>query len=106
MVTDGAFTDNGDVPQTAVHLSTPPMTGSLTHFQQEGMKPLTRLLLSLPSGVHFRRLGLILLSKEEISLTTALVVECSRTLESLYISHEFPGTSIQYCIHTNNLFLS
>jgi len=49
------------------------------------MKPLARFLLSLPGGVHFRRLGLTLVSKEDLPLATALVVECSRTLKCLYI---------------------
>ena len=108
MATDGAFTDNGSGPDelpTAAHPSTPPITGSFTPFQREGIEPLARLLLSLPGGVHFQRLGLTLLSKEsDISLATALVLECSRNLKNIFISYELPGTSTRHCVCTNVFF--
>jgi len=108
VVSDRAFTNNDDSPNglpTTIHPSTPPMTGSLVLFQQEGMKPLARFLLSLPGGVHFRRVGLTMVSKEDLPLATALVVECSRTLKCLYIRHELPGMSILHCVCTNDSIL-
>lgn len=101
MVTDRAFAGDDGLP-TTVHPSAPPMTGSLTLFQQEGVKPLARLLLSLPGGVRFQRLGLTLISEEDLSLTTALVVKCSQTLKSLWVSYQLPGTSIRHCVLAND----
>ena len=62
VITSEALADNTDGPDglpTAVYPSTSPMTGSLTLFQQRGMKPLAPWLLSLPGGIHFKKLTLV-----------------------------------------------
>ena len=81
--------DNGsDGLSTVVHPSSPPaFTGSFELLLGErGMKPFTHWLLSLPGGIHFRKLTLTWIHEEEISLVETLVEACSHTLESLDIS--------------------
>ena len=86
--------DFSDELPTVVPPSNPPIfTGSL-ELSRGGTKPIARRLLSLPSGIHFRRLGLMQFHEEDIPLTTKLVEECSHTLESLDITCSLYGTSI------------
>jgi hypothetical protein len=98
--------DNGDDPgedemPTAAQSPTPPtFTGSLELYLQGGMEPFTRRLLSIPGGIHFRKLTLTWFHGEDISLMMALVEECAHTLESLDITCNHFGTSIRYlCLH-------
>ena len=73
--------------QQAVASSTSPIfTGSLDLYLKEGMAPIIRWLLSLPGGIHFRKLTLTWVHEGDSSLTTALVERCSHTLESLDIT--------------------
>ena len=72
----------------------PTFTGSLCLFLTEGIKPVVHRLLTLQSGIHFRKLTLGWVCEEDISLTTALVENCSRTLEFLDVLYELRGTSI------------
>ena len=85
-----------DEPLTTALSSTPPMTGSLLVFQGTGIEPLARQLLSLPGGIHFRRLTLKSLREEDLSSATALVEGCSQNLEYLDISCEHLGMSIRH----------
>jgi hypothetical protein len=100
--------DNGDGSAedemlTAAQPSAPPrFTGSLELYLLGGMKPFTRRLLSLPSGVHFRKLTLTWNHDEDISTTMALVEGCSHTLESLDIKWNLGG-SIRNLVRTNDL---
>jgi hypothetical protein len=73
--------------------SSPMFTGSLEFRLKAGMQPMTRRLLSLPDGIHFRKLTSTLGSEEDLLLTTALMERCFRTLESLHVTSEFCGTS-------------
>ena len=66
------------------------------------MEPLTRRLLSLPGGVHFRKLTLTWLRKEDPLLATALVKRCSHTFESLVTSMVCP---FHTHLRPNNLIL-
>ena len=95
----GALDDNGgsfNGPLTAVQPPSPPMfTGSLELDMEEGMELIIRQLLSLPNGIHFRKLTLTWSYEEDHLTTTALVERCSHTLESLEIS-DFRSTSIQH----------
>jgi hypothetical protein len=95
----GALDDNGgsfNGPLTAVQPSSPPMfTGSLELDMEEGMELIIRHLLSLPNGIHFRKLTLTWSHEADPLTTTPLVERCSHTLESLEIS-DFISTSIQY----------
>ena len=87
--------DGSDEPSTPVQpSSSPAFTGSLELSLMGGMKPIACRLLSLPGGLHFRKLILDWRHKEDPSLTAALVEECSHTLESLDIAHLFYCTFI------------
>ena len=72
---------------TVIQPSNPPIfTGSLELHHGKWTKPFTRRLLSLPGGIHFRKLTLTYMREEDASLVMALVLECSHSLESLEIS--------------------
>ena len=76
-----------DETPTTNQLSSPPIfTGSLELHHGKWTKPFTRRLLSLPGGIHFRKLTLTYMREEDASLVMALVLECSHSLESLEIS--------------------
>jgi len=94
LVGDG---DSSDGPPTSVQPANPPMfTGSLGFFLEGGMKTIAGRLLSMPGGIHFRKFTLTWFYAEDLSSVTALVGECSHTLESLGITCAFDGASIQY----------
>ena len=71
----------------------PKLTGSLELLLKGGMEPIARQLLSLPSGIHFRKLVLGWYCERDISLTMVLMERCSRTIESLDIRYDLGGTS-------------
>jgi len=79
---------SGGLP-TAVQPPNPPtFTGSLDlslSGRKGGMGPVSSWLLSLPGGIHFRKLTLMWFRVSDGPPTTALVRECSDTLESLKI---------------------
>jgi hypothetical protein len=86
-------TELNELP-TTTHLSNlPPFTGSLKLLGR-GMKPIAHRLLSLPRGIHFRKLTLGWFDEEDLTLITRLVVECIDTLESLNIFYHIRGKSI------------
>jgi hypothetical protein len=90
---DGAYGFNE--PQTAAQPSNKPtFTGSLKLNLERGMEPFIRRLLSLPGGIHFRKLILTGVSGLDPSVIMELVEGCSHTVESLHIS-EFCGTFIR-----------
>jgi hypothetical protein len=96
-----------DETPTAAQLSSPPMfTGSLRLLLGRGTKQFVYRLLSLPGGIHFRKLTLTWLHEEGIPLVAGLVEECSRTLESLDITGTLLSTSFSFCVRTGNLLLS
>ena len=83
-----------DWPPAVAHPSSPPMlTGSLEIYPDGAMGAFVTLLLSLPGGIHFRKLTLTWLRMGDHSLTMALVGECSYTLESLDITCNILGQS-------------
>ena len=104
MLTNKTVIDDSHGPDglSTAHPSSPPMTGSLILFQQDGMMPIGRRLLSLPGGIHFQKLTLTLRCREDHSLAAALVAECFHTLEYLYISCDLLGTSVRYCVRTDD----
>ena len=87
--------DSDELPATAQPLSPPVFTGSLQVPLLGGMVPFTRRLLSLSSGIHFRKLTLTCFREQHLSSIVALVEGCSHNLESLDIS-DLRGTSIRY----------
>ena len=88
--------DGYDELSTAIHpLNTPTFTGSLdTLFINQGIKSMARRLLSLPGGIHFRKLTFTWFHEEDPSSTMALIDECSSTLESLSIGCGLDCTSV------------
>jgi len=74
--------------------SPPTFSGTLRLFLKVGMGTITRQLLSLPGGIHFRKLDLIWSHEEDPSSASALVGRCSRTLEYLNITCNTLGMPI------------
>jgi hypothetical protein len=108
----GESSDNGDDSEedempTATQPPSPPMfTGSLDLCLSEGMEPFfARRLLSLPGGIHFRKLTLTWLHEEDYLLTTALVEGCSHTLEFLEIDWNLVGTFTRHLRSTSITYL-
>ena len=73
--------------------STPVFTGSLELLPSSGMEHLTPRFLSLPGGLHFRRICFTLQGKADVLSMTALVEGCCSTLESLTVGNEGRGMS-------------
>ena len=88
--------DGSDDPLALQPSNAPVFTGSLELPLDEGMKPIASRLLSIPGGIHFRRLVLKWYCSEDLFLTMGLVEECSHTLESLDVARTFYGTSVRY----------
>ena len=87
--------DDLDGPRTVVRPSNPPTFAGSLELMMTGMKPIARPLLSIPSGIHFRKLTLTWFHKDDILLTSELAERCSHTLESLDITCSDPSrTSI------------
>ena len=82
-------------PSTVVQPSGQPMTGSLELSQWGGMGFITSRLLSLPGGIHFRKLVLTWSRGEDISSTMSLVEGCSHSVEYLEVACGPLGTSIR-----------
>jgi len=96
----GELTEDGDgscgLP-TAVQLpNSPTFTGSLFLSMSGGMGPVSSRLLSLPGGIHFRKLTLRWFHEADGPLIAALVRECSDALESLKIDLTTSCTSIPH----------
>jgi hypothetical protein len=101
-VHDEMLADDGDgsgwdhIP-TVAQSSTPLMfTGTLELCLRGGIKPITRRLLSLPGGIHFRKFACRWFHEEDLSVVMALVKRCYHTLESLDITYNLPGKFVQY----------
>ena len=90
--------DNFDVGLSFVVQATGPLrfTGSLGLLMKGGVHPVSRQLLSLPGGIHFRKLTLSWCHKKDPLSITALVERCSHTLESLEISRGLFCASIRH----------
>ena len=85
-----------DGTPTATQPSSPPVfTGSLELYLSRGMEPFTRQLVSLPGGIHFRKLIVTLVREGDLLTTMTLVRACARTLESLDIFKSY-CTSIHH----------
>ena len=88
---------NSDVPPTVLRPSTSPtFTGNLDLTVFKGMGPITRRLLGLPNGLHFRKLRLSWLYEEDLQWMIALVAKCSHTLESLNVAFYSRSTSVNF----------
>ena len=93
--TDDGGNSNGVL--TAVRPSSSPVfTGFLDLSLRGAMKPIVDRLLSLPGGIHFRKLTLKWFHETDPLSTMALVEGCSHTLESLHWSYHLFGTPSQH----------
>ena len=100
IVTARRVIENSDGLSAAIQPSNPPIfTGSLELFTKTGTELFARQLLSSPGGIHFRKLMLTWFCDGDLSLTMALMEECSSTLESLDI------VCYQNCTSTRHLRL-
>ena len=88
--------DGSNGPPVAAQPSNLPVFTGSFKLETKGLVPIARQLLSLPSGIHFRKLTLMWDRGEDISSIAALVEGCSHTLESLDIGCNPPGVSIQH----------
>jgi hypothetical protein len=93
-VNDGYRPEEDEVPIATQPLRPPMFTGSLELYLMHGMEHFTRRLLSLPGGIHFRKLIWTWLYEENLSLMKTLVEGCSHTLESLDIACDLRGMAI------------
>lgn len=62
-----------------------PFTGTLKFSMHSGTSTVATLLLSLPGGLHFRKLDLVGIYGDASPLATALVERCSHTLDTIVI---------------------
>jgi len=74
--------------------TSPVFTGTLKLFLTLGMEHITRRLLGLPNGLHFRKLVFTWHREEHVRWMTALVVGCSDTLECVDIGYSMTCTSL------------
>ena len=89
------FKGGSDGSPTVDRLPNPPkFTGSLELIVTR-MRPIVRQLLSLSSGIHFRKLVLGWTCDGDVLSTSALIERCSHTLESLDITCYAFGTPVQ-----------
>jgi hypothetical protein len=92
---DGDHNGSDWLPPAVRPSSIPMLTGSLELLLWGGMKHTIHWLLSLPGGIHFRKLIWRWSYEADLPLMMALVERCSHTLESLDISCR-PGKPIRY----------
>jgi len=83
----GVSINKGDGPARSPTIVQPPASPILTgSFPTPGAKSIIRRLLSLPGGVHFRKLSVTWTQEEDPPLTMRLVEGCAHTLEALAIT--------------------
>ena len=87
-------------PAVAIQPSNPfTFTGSLKLSLEMGMGTIASRLLSLPNGLHFRELRLTWHREEDVPFMAALVEKCSPTLETLKITSDLVGATVQRSTH-------
>ncbi|KAF9789268.1 hypothetical protein BJ322DRAFT_528919 [Thelephora terrestris] len=77
-----------DENPTSQPSNSPPLTGALRLSLTRGMKTITHRLLELPNRIRFRELECRRYIEEDLRCITALVEECSDTLERVDIRCE------------------
>ena len=82
-------------PSPVINTSTSPaLTGTLDLDLLKGTESVTRRLLGLPNGLHFRRLIFSHRCKNDSLWMEELVAACSDTLECLDVAYRFSGRSV------------
>jgi hypothetical protein len=92
MVDDDDDSEEDEAPTATQSLTPRIFTGTLELYLIVGIRPITRRLLSLPGGIHFRKLTLTWPNEENFWLIMPVVEECFHTLESLEIIWDLRGT--------------
>lgn len=100
LLEDLCVVDNGkehnDRDRTAFqHLTSPVLTGTLELHLVRGAEHIARRLLTLPNGLHFRKLVWTWYLEEDVRWMTALVAECSDTLECIDVEYRPSGMYIR-----------
>jgi len=73
--------DSSDGPPTFIQSPNPPVfTGSLGLGLKDGIEPIAGRLLSIPGGIHFRKLTFLSFCGGDLLSIIGLVRECSHTL--------------------------
>ena len=85
--------DDPHEPQTVVPSTSPVFTGSLK-FVVGGMGNITRQLLDLPNGIHFRKFAVWWIHDEDLRWIMELVITCSDVLEFLNVRFYPCGTFV------------
>jgi hypothetical protein len=98
---DDDDSDSDWLPPATQPSSTPVLTGFLK-ILGGGMKQITHWLLSLPGGIHFRKLIWRWSHDDDLSSMMALVEGCSHTLESLDIFRRTYSKTIQH-LHSHEM---
>jgi len=95
----GPYPSDGDcsdgVSDDVWPVNSPMFTGTLK-LSRGGVKWTARWLVSLPGGIHFRKLYLTQFHQEDLSMIKGLVKGCSHTLESLDVDCDLGGMSVWY----------
>ena len=75
--------------------NSPPLTGTLGLDLPGGAEITVSRLLSLPNGLHFRRITLVWFRKDDIRWINDLIAGCSNTLETLDIKRRLFGAIVR-----------
>ena len=89
---DGNYSDG----QSDVWPSKSSAFTGLLKLSQGGVRRTARQLVSLPGGIHFRKLSLTQFHDADLPSVTGLLEGCSRTLESLDVDCGLGGTFVWY----------
>lgn len=73
--------------------TSPRLSGSLKFHFGRRVRYITRQLLDLPNGLHFKKIAVQMTAAEDVGFTIDLVSGCSETLESLEITGRLAGMS-------------
>ena len=84
-------------PDGPLYSTSPPLTGTLDLDIREGIGHTTRWLLSLPNGLHFRKLALSWYQEGDIRWIMEVVERCSDTLKSLHVRCHLQGAFVWFC---------
>jgi hypothetical protein len=95
----GSDLERGE-PATIISSSTPPpLNGTLGLYVSYGIAGIVRLLLDIPSGLHFRKLKL---TSSNFACVGKLVDACSGTLECLGLQRQGFGAILSVHLVTGN----
>ena len=103
MVWGGNPTGDVDTQPAVIQKVQPPLTGSLKLGAQEGINRIVSQLFHPQNDLQFRRLDLMLSTKDDIFAVSALE-GCRFTLESLEVCAGDNGMFVRLPVHTDISF--